>query len=141
MCINPKIKILFFASCRDAVGHRSCDWEIAEGYRVADLQRELVAAYPQLAAAQQVLSIAVNGRVRREAYRVKSGRRGGSYSACKVGADVFKITEDPIKPDDLFAGVVRDENGAVATFAGVVRNHSGDQQTDYLVYEAYPGYG
>ena len=55
-----------------------------------------------------------------------------------MGADVFKITEDPIKSDDLFAGVVRDENGAVATFAGVVRNHSGDKQTDYLVYEAYP---
>ena len=55
-----------------------------------------------------------------------------------MGVDVFKITADPIKPDDLFAGVVRDENGAVATFAGVVRNHSGDKQTDYLVYEAYP---
>ena len=51
---------------------------------------------------------------------------------------MFKITEDLIKPDDLFAGVVRDKNGAVATFAGVVRNHSGDKKTDYLVYEAYP---
>ena len=55
-----------------------------------------------------------------------------------MGADVFKITEDPIEPGDLFADVVRAENGAVATFAGVVRNHSGDKQTDHLVYEAYP---
>ena len=55
-----------------------------------------------------------------------------------MGVDVFKITEDPIEPGALFTDVVRDENGAVATFAGVVRNHSGDQQTDYLVYEAYP---
>ena len=51
---------------------------------------------------------------------------------------MFKITEGPIEPGDLFANVVRDENGAVTTFAGVVRNHSGDEQTDYLVYEAYP---
>ena len=51
---------------------------------------------------------------------------------------MFKIIEDPIEPGDLFANVVRDENGAVATFAGVVRNHSGDKKTDYLVYEAYP---
>ena len=51
---------------------------------------------------------------------------------------MFKITEDPIDSSDLFTDVVRDENGAVATFAGVVRNHSGDKQTDYLVYEAYP---
>lgn len=51
---------------------------------------------------------------------------------------MFRITEDPIEPGDLFVHVVRAENGAVATFAGVVRNHSGDKQTDYLVYEAYP---
>ena len=51
---------------------------------------------------------------------------------------MFKITQDPIEPNELFAAVVRDENGAVATFAGVVRNHSGDEQTEYLVYEAYP---
>ena len=51
---------------------------------------------------------------------------------------MFKIIEDPIEPGDLFANVVRDENGAVATFAGVVRNHSGEKKTDYLVYEAYP---
>ena len=55
-----------------------------------------------------------------------------------MGAEVFKITQDPIEPNALFADVVRDENGAVATFAGVVRNHSGDEQTEYLVYEAYP---
>lgn len=51
---------------------------------------------------------------------------------------MFRITEAPIEPGDLFVHVVRAENGAVATFAGVVRNHSGDKQTDYLVYEAYP---
>ena len=51
---------------------------------------------------------------------------------------MFRITEEPIEPGALFVHVVRDENGAVATFAGVVRNHSGDKQTDYLVYEAYP---
>lgn len=55
-----------------------------------------------------------------------------------MGAEVFRITEEPIEPGDLFVHVVRDENGAVATFAGVVRNHSRDKQTDYLVYEAYP---
>ena len=68
-----KIKVLFFASCRDAVGHRSCDWEIEEGYQVADLQRELVAAYPQLAAVQQVLSIAVNSEYAGNHTELKAG--------------------------------------------------------------------
>ena len=78
-CLAMKIKVLFFASCRDAVGHKSCEWEIAEGYRVADLQRELVAAYPQLAAVQQVLSIAVNAEY------------AGSHTALKAGDEVALI--------------------------------------------------
>ena len=77
--LDMKIKVLFFASCRDAVGHKSCDWEIAEGYRVADLQRELVAAYPQLAAVQQVLSIAVNSEY------------AGNHTALKAGDEVALI--------------------------------------------------
>ena len=77
--LDMKIKVLFFASCRDAVGRRSCDWEIAEGCRVADLQRELVAAYPQLAAVQQVLSIAVNAEY------------AGSHTVLKAGDEVALI--------------------------------------------------
>ena len=79
VCLYMKIKVLFFASCRDAVGHKSCDWEIAEGYRVADLQRELVAAYPQLAAVQQVLSIAVNAEY------------AGNHTVLKAGDEVALI--------------------------------------------------
>ena len=77
--LDMKIKVLFFASCRDAVGHRSCDWEIEEGCRVADLERELVAAYPQLAAVQQVLSIAVNAEY------------VGRHTALKAGDEVALI--------------------------------------------------
>ena len=77
--LDMKIKVLFFASCRDAVGRRSCDWEIAEGCRVADLQRELVAAYPQLAGMQQVLSIAVNAEY------------AGRHTALKAGDEVALI--------------------------------------------------
>ena len=74
-----KIKVLFFASCRDAVGHRSCDWDIEEGYQVADLQRDLVAAYPQLAAVQKVLSIAVNSEY------------AGNHTVLKAGDEVALI--------------------------------------------------
>ena len=79
MRLDMKITVLFFASCRDAVGHRSCDWEIEEGYRVEDLQRELVAAYPQLAAVQQVLSIAVNAEY------------AGKHTVLKAGDEVALI--------------------------------------------------
>lgn len=50
---------------------------------------------------------------------------------------MFKITENFIAPDALHNSVLKDYNGAIATFAGVVRNNSRDKRTDYLVYEAY----
>ena len=50
---------------------------------------------------------------------------------------MFKITEDPIAPDALHNSVLKDYNGAIATFAGVVRDNARDKRTDYLVYEAY----
>jgi molybdopterin synthase catalytic subunit len=50
---------------------------------------------------------------------------------------MFRISKDPIRPDDLYRDVLRDCNGAVVTFCGVVRDNSGGRRTDYLVYDAY----
>ena len=50
---------------------------------------------------------------------------------------MIKITGEVIEPDALYQIALKDENGAVVTFAGVVRNHSGGKRTDHLVYEAY----
>ena len=50
---------------------------------------------------------------------------------------MIKITDEVIEPDSLYQSALRDENGAVVTFAGVVRNHSDGKRTDHLVYEAY----
>ncbi|MEE2657530.1 MAG: molybdenum cofactor biosynthesis protein MoaE [Candidatus Latescibacterota bacterium] len=52
--------------------------------------------------------------------------------------EVFRVVTEPIRPDAL-ADIVADvTDGAVVTFCGVVRNHSGDNATAYLEYEAYP---
>lgn len=51
---------------------------------------------------------------------------------------IFKVTENPVVPDDLYRQVLQDSNGAVVTFCGVVRNHANNKPTRYLVYEAYP---
>lgn len=50
---------------------------------------------------------------------------------------MFRISKDPIQPDNLYRDVLRDCNGAVVTFCGVVRDNSGGRRTDYLVYDAY----
>ena len=55
-----KIKVLFFASCRDIVGTKELDLEVQEGFRVGDLKRNLLEEYPRLAALNDVLSVAIN---------------------------------------------------------------------------------
>ena len=55
-----KIKILFFASCRDIVGTKELDLEVQEGFRAGDLKRNLLEEYPRLSALNDVLSVAIN---------------------------------------------------------------------------------
>jgi molybdopterin synthase catalytic subunit len=50
---------------------------------------------------------------------------------------MIKIVEDEIDVATLYETVLKDNHGAVITFAGVVRDHSGSKRTSYLEYEAY----
>lgn len=54
-----------------------------------------------------------------------------------MSGDLYHIQEGPISADALHDAVLRDSDGAVATFAGVVRDHSMGRKTSYLVYDAY----
>ena len=54
-----------------------------------------------------------------------------------MSGDLYRIQNGPISPDALHDAVLRDSDGAVATFAGVVRDHSMGRRTSYLVYDAY----
>ena len=51
---------------------------------------------------------------------------------------MIKVIEAPIRPEELFAAVLSDGDGAIVTFSGVVRNQTNGKRTNHLVYEAYP---
>ena len=55
-----KVKVLFFASCRDVAGCRETDWEMPEGATVGDLKGRVVAAFAGLARLRHSLAVAVN---------------------------------------------------------------------------------
>ena len=44
-----EIRVLFFASCKDIVGYKEAEREIAEGTTVGDLMGDLQDQYPDLA--------------------------------------------------------------------------------------------
>jgi molybdopterin converting factor subunit 1 len=55
-----KLKVLLFASLRDAAGTRLIDLEVPFGATVADLKISLYAGYPALARWQDTVKVAVN---------------------------------------------------------------------------------
>lgn len=51
---------------------------------------------------------------------------------------MIEITDKPLSLAQCVAAVEAPNCGAIVTFLGTVRDHSGDQSTDHLEYEAYP---
>jgi molybdopterin synthase catalytic subunit len=51
---------------------------------------------------------------------------------------LFEIVRDPISVDDVVGRLADPAIGAVTTFVGVVRGITGERETLYLEYEAYP---
>ena len=54
------IRLLLFASCRDAVGGKELDLEIEEGTSAGSLREELARRYPRLRPLKEKLLVAVN---------------------------------------------------------------------------------
>ena len=50
---------------------------------------------------------------------------------------MFKITSEPLDPEEITAQVRKDSNGAVITFLGTTRDFSEGRDVEYLEYEAY----
>lgn len=51
--------------------------------------------------------------------------------------DLIRITDAPVSAARLRDRVARPGCGAIVAFEGTVRDHTGDFDTDHLVYEAY----
>jgi molybdopterin synthase catalytic subunit len=52
--------------------------------------------------------------------------------------NLYQVTPDPISVDEALARLADPAVGGIATFVGVVRGVTGERETLYLEYEAYP---
>ena len=68
-----KVKLLFFASCRDIVGEKEMDFEVASDATVGTLKQTLSDRYPRLSAIESTLSLAVNAEYANDATVLKNG--------------------------------------------------------------------
>ncbi len=133
------VRVRLFAALREAAGKDSIDVPLPDGATVSDLVQHLQEMEPALDGVAGAIYAAVNNRYVSPDTPLKDGDEVALFPPVSGGQErkMFEITREPISMDDVAARVNRPNCGAIVTFAGVVRGITGDQETQYLEYEAY----
>jgi molybdopterin synthase catalytic subunit len=134
-----KIKVLFFGLAHDLTGFDHELVEIPEGERLDFLWRRYQDRFPRLGNMAGALLAAVNEEMVEKSHVLRDGDEVAFLPPVSGGAsrDIFQITREPIRADNLGQQLKAPEDGAVVIFEGIVRNHSRGRKTLYLEYEAY----
>jgi len=132
-----KVRVRLFARLREVAGVGVFEQDLSQGATVEDLVAALHAGYPCLAGLTARTIISVNQAFASPDQVLREGDEVAIFPPVSGGAELFRVTYDPITLDEVAAMVVQPHTGAVATFAGVVRNVSDGKAVAYLEYEAY----
>jgi MoaE-MoaD fusion protein len=143
-----KVKVLFFANLKDAVGEREITVELPAGATVGDLKAALSGRVPALKELFEHTLIAVNKEYVFDDEGIPEGAEvscfppvsGGSGEAQDAFPTVTAITSDELNLDALLAQITLPSTGAAAIFTGMVRGitrRDNPHTTAYLEYEAY----
>jgi len=122
---------------REIAGAGKLERELADGATVGELLAALRAEFPRLADVTARIITSVNQEFATLDRPLHDGDEVALFPPVSGGADMFRVTFDPVTLDEVARAVVQPRTGAVATFAGVVRAVSGGKEVAYLEYEAY----
>ena len=135
--LEMKVTIKLFARLREIVGVGEIERDLTQGATVSDLLNTLHAEFPRLADLTARTIISVNQEFAAPDSLLRDGDEVAIFPPVSGGADLLRVTFDPISVDEVAQAVVCPHTGAVVTFAGVVRNVSDGKEVAYLEYEAY----
>jgi len=138
-----RVRVLFFGQLKDIVGLSQDDAELSDGARVEDLFERYGRQFPKLAKFRPSIAASVNQEYAGWRAPLTSGDEvaflppvsGGQQAA--VAQDIFRLTRDPIRPQELAESLKAPDDGALVVFDGFVRNNFRGKKTLYLEYEAY----
>ena len=68
-----KVKLLFFATCRDITGVKEMDYEVDDQTNLSELKRQLYVEHPELKSLEKALSFAVNTEYVNDSIRLCCG--------------------------------------------------------------------
>lgn len=129
------VRVLFFAQARDAVGAPEVALEVTGEQPLAALLAQLVQAYPDLVPLLPHCAFAMNGEWCDRDAVVPADAEVAVLPPVSGGSAL--LSEEPIDPAAVLAGVGDAAQGALVSFVGRVRDRSGDRQVLRLEYDAY----
>jgi molybdopterin converting factor subunit 1 len=138
-----RVRVLFFGQLKDIVGLSQDDAELSDGARVEDLFERYGRQFPKLAEFRPSIAASVNQEYAGWRAPLSSGDEvaflppvsGGQQTA--LAEDVFRLTREPIRAQELTESLKAPEDGALVVFDGFVRDNFRGKKTLYLEYEAY----
>ncbi len=142
------LEVLFFATYRDQVGHKTVKLELPDGATVRDAAARLEAEHPTLklkgalAARNEVYAAPDEVLGAGDTLAFFPPVAGGSGIWEQGGeadgeADHFFVTETPLDIAACTARVSRPEYGAVSSFLGTVRSPNAGQNVSFIEYQGY----
>ncbi len=138
------IKLRFFASLRERLGRSEDSCEVPEGATVRTVWEALKREHPALVEVERSLAFAVAQEYVDGDHPLRDNDElalippvsGGVPTDSRLSC---RITQDPIRLDELIAFVADPGAGAMATFVGTTRDNNEGRRVVRLEYECYPG--
>ena len=138
------IKLRFFASLRERLGRSEDSCEVPEGATVRTVWEALKREHPALVEVERSLAFAVAQEYVDGDHPLRDNDElalippvsGGVPTDSRLSC---RITQDPIRLDELTAFVADPGAGAMATFVGTTRDNNEGRRVVRLEYECYPG--
>ncbi len=142
-----KVRVIAFATASDILRRSPVELELADGGRLGDLQRELLARYPSLEPLWPRLAIAVDGELSTADRELHDGAEVALLPPVSGGSGLSETDSDPLPRTALVEGpidvaaverrVADPACGAVLLFLGTVRNHHRGRAVAGLTYSSY----
>lgn len=132
-----KIRILAFATARDALGSDELELEVPSSTTVDGLRSRLGGERPALESLWPRLAIAVDGRLAKPSTLLEEGSEVALLPPVSGGAPRAWLTEEPLDAGEVADRVADAGCGAVVLFLGRVRNRSRGRGVAELTYSAY----
>jgi molybdopterin synthase catalytic subunit len=134
-----RIRLLAFATARQALDCGELEIEVETGSTVADLAIRLKADYPDLGAIWPRLALAVDGELVDSQAVLQEGSEVALLPPVSGGAadNRAQLVDRTIDLQALADAAAHPSCGAVLLFVGAVRDRHQDREVDRITYHAY----